>query len=223
MAAGVQSRVDGVEAVEITFPAGTHLVARQAGLPDPPSASSADAWLTIEAAAASDPAPYLAAALADQPGVLDAAVATDSSRREHLWAYRERHTEAIATLGIPHKLDVSLPLDRLAQFADVVGPVVEEHWPGATTICFGHVADGNLHVNVVGPPADDDAADDAVLRLALGHGGSISAEHGIGVAKVRLVGEARSPAEIALMRSVKATLDPTGILNPGVLIPAAPT
>jgi FAD/FMN-containing dehydrogenase len=219
VAAGLQSRVDGIEAVEITYPAGTTLVAEKAGLPYPPRADSADAWLTIEAAGSSDPAPYLADALANQPGVLDAAVATDSTRRRQLWAYRERHTEAIATLGVAHKLDVSLPLDRLAQFADVVGPVVEENWPGSTTICFGHVADGNLHVNVLGPPADDEAADDAVLRLALDHGGSISAEHGIGVAKVKLVAQARSGAEIGLMRSVKATLDPAGILNPGVLIP----
>jgi FAD/FMN-containing dehydrogenase len=219
VSAALRRRVDGLEALEITYRPGMMLVAGHAGLPAPPCAGSAEAWLTIEAAGAADPAPALAAALEDEPGVLDAAVATEPGRREQLWAYREHHAEAIATLGMPHKLDVSLPLDRLAHFAGSVEQVVQDCSPGATTICFGHLADGNLHVNVIGPTAGDESVDHAVLASALAHKGSISAEHGIGVAKVGLVTQARSSAEIAVMRSVKEALDPEGILNPGVLIP----
>jgi FAD/FMN-containing dehydrogenase len=86
-------------------------------------------------------------------------------------------------------------------------------------VLWGHVGDGNLHVNVVGPPADDDTVDDAVLRLAASMGGSISAEHGIGRAKLRWLGLTRSAAEIATMIDIKRALDPGGSLNPGVLLP----
>ena len=82
---------------------------------------------------------------------------------------------------------------------------------------WGHVGDGNLHVNVVGPAPDDEAVDEAVLRVVAAHGGTVSAEHGIGVAKAAWLGLTRSPAEVAAMRAVKAALDPAGTLNPGVL------
>ncbi len=91
--------------------------------------------------------------------------------------------------------------------------------PGARVVLFGHVADGNIHVNVLGPPPDDDAVDDAVLRLAAGRGGSISAEHGIGTAKRRWLHLVRSDAELAAYRAIKGALDPAGILNPNVLLP----
>jgi FAD/FMN-containing dehydrogenase len=81
---------------------------------------------------------------------------------------------------------------------------------------FGHVGDGNLHVNVVGPAADDDGPDDAVLHLVAAHGGSISAEHGIGRAKQRWLHLSRTPDELRTFRAIKAAFDPAGILNPGV-------
>jgi FAD/FMN-containing dehydrogenase len=90
-------------------------------------------------------------------------------------------------------------------------------------VLFGHVADGNVHVNVVGPGPDDDAVDEAVLQLVVERGGSISAEHGIGRAKVRWLHLARSPAELAAYRAIKGALDPAGILNPHVLIPGGTT
>jgi len=89
---------------------------------------------------------------------------------------------------------------------------------GAHLWVFGHVGDGNLHLNVTGLDPEDDRIDEAVLTLVAGLGGSISAEHGIGVAKRRFLHLARSPEEIATFRAVKAALDPDGILNPGVLI-----
>jgi FAD/FMN-containing dehydrogenase len=91
--------------------------------------------------------------------------------------------------------------------------------PGARTIIYGHLGDGNLHVNVLGPEPHDERVDEAVLELVGEFGGSISAEHGVGVAKRRWLHLTRSPDEIDVMAAVKHALDPHGILNPGVLLP----
>jgi FAD/FMN-containing dehydrogenase len=90
--------------------------------------------------------------------------------------------------------------------------------PDARVVCFGHLGDGNLHVNIVGPPRDDFEVDDAVLTLVAAMGGSISAEHGIGIAKRAALERSASSADIAAMRAIKRALDPRGILNPGVLV-----
>jgi FAD/FMN-containing dehydrogenase len=99
--------------------------------------------------------------------------------------------------------------------------VVESAAPGARTILFGHLADGNVHVNVLGCEPDDPRVDEAVLELVASLGGTISAEHGVGVAKARWLGLVRDEAEIAAMRAVKSALDPAGIMNPGVILPDA--
>ena len=83
---------------------------------------------------------------------------------------------------------------------------------------FGHLGDGNIHVEIVGPSPDDEEVDRLVLEAVGSFGGSVSAEHGIGRAKVHFLELSRSPAEIAAMRSIKAALDPRGIMNPGVLL-----
>jgi FAD/FMN-containing dehydrogenase len=88
-------------------------------------------------------------------------------------------------------------------------------------VLFGHVGDGNLHVNIVGPPPEDETIDEAVLRLVAALHGSISAEHGIGRAKTHWLELSRTPAELAAMRAVKAALDPSGLLNPGVIFEPA--
>ena len=183
------------------------------------SAREWPAYLLVECAGAADPSDGLFELLADLD-LPDAAtaVATDPAGRERLWAYRERHTEAISSLGVPHKLDVSVPLALLAEFERQVHGVVADAAPDATLILFGHVGDGNLHVNVVGPPDDDETADDAVLRLVAAMGGSISAEHGVGRAKARWLSLSRTDTELAAMRAVKTALDPSGRLNPGVLL-----
>ncbi len=91
--------------------------------------------------------------------------------------------------------------------------------PDAQVWLFGHIGDGNLHVNVTGVAPDDERVDEAVLTLVARRGGSISAEHGIGAAKRRWLHLARSDAEIDAFRAIKSALDPNGILNPHVLIP----
>jgi FAD/FMN-containing dehydrogenase len=215
----VRGRAEGLEAAEVFFQDGLSLVCGQARL-GPPLPSAWPAYLVLECAGVRDPSDSLFEVLADLDLPESAtAVATDRAGRERLWEYRERHTEAVSSLGVPHKLDVTLPLDRLAAFETAVRKVVEEAAPGARLVLFGHVGDGNLHVNVVGPAPDDEAVDEAVLRLVASMEGSISAEHGIGRAKVAWLDLVRSPAELATMRSIKAALDPTGLFNPGVLLP----
>ena len=159
----------------------------------------------------------LSTALSAIPGLRDAVVADDGLGRRRLWALREGVTESIATVGIPHKLDVGLPLGALAEFVDALPAIVE----GSQLFVFGHLAVGNLHVNVVGPAPDDERVDDAVLRLVAQLGGQVAAEHGIGRAKARWLDLARSPQELARHASIKHALDPRGVLNPGVLDPEA--
>ena len=141
----------------------------------------------------------------------DAIVADDTASRERLWRLRESHTDAISAAGVPHKLDVGVPLHRLASFVDALPD-------RGRTIVFGHFGDGNLHVNVLGPDPDDETVDEEILRLVAEHGGTISAEHGVGVAKARHLHLTRSPGEIEAMRAIKAALDPRGVLNPGVVL-----
>jgi FAD/FMN-containing dehydrogenase len=177
------------------------------------------AYLVVEAAGATDPTDDLAAAIVALDGIEDVAVATDGLRQAELWRYREAHTEAINTLGPPHKMDVTVPGKALAPFLHEVVGAVRSVAPTARTWLFGHAADGNIHVNVTGVEPGDEAVDEAVLRLVSDRGGSISAEHGIGAAKRRWLPLARSDAEITAMRAIKQALDPQGLLNPGVLLP----
>jgi FAD/FMN-containing dehydrogenase len=222
-AVGLLANLDlpSLSAAEIVYADGVERVCQLTGLALPFPMPS-PAYLLLECAGPADPTDELAVALASAGPVTDTAVATDSIGRAALWAYRERHAEMVAALagaGAPHKLDVSVPLAHLAEFEANVRDRIGEVHPGAIAVLWGHVGDGNLHVNVVGPAPDDEAVDDAVLQLAASLGGSISAEHGIGRAKLRWLPLVRSPAEMAVLRSVKAALDPAGQLNPGVLVP----
>jgi FAD/FMN-containing dehydrogenase len=113
---------------------------------------------------------------------------------------------------------VTLPGARLDEGVRRAREVVAGLAPDARLWVFGHVGDGNLHLNVTGLDPDDGRVDAAVLGLVAELGGSISAEHGIGVAKRDFLHLARSPEEVAAFRAIKAALDPDGILNPGVLV-----
>lgn len=213
----LRRRLPGLEAAEAHGAAEAALVARHLGTApalDPPPAVTA----LVECAGHEDQVPALAAAVDDLAGVTGAAVAEDGPRRAALWAHRESLTEAISTLGSPHKLDVSLPATALADFADEVAARVTAVSPDAQTWLFGHLGDGNLHVNVTGVAPGDEAVDDAVLGLVLDRHGSISAEHGVGTAKRRWAARQRGEEAMTAMRSVKAALDPDGVLNPNVLL-----
>ncbi len=220
----VRAGAPSLEAAELVFGDGVRLVADHVGIPVPfASAAANDAYLLLEVVGTSDPTDELVAALAPvEHLILDTALAATTARRHELWAYRERHTEAINAVGVPHKLDVTLPLPALARFCTEVRDVVAAIAPHARAYLFGHIGDGNVHVNVVSRRTDHavpDEVDGAVLALVARAGGSISAEHGIGVAKREHLHLGRSPAELAAFRAVKRALDPAGILNPGVLLP----
>jgi FAD/FMN-containing dehydrogenase len=218
--AAVRAGTEGLEAAEVFYRNGLELVMAHAGLPDP-LPRPWPAYLVVECASRRDPTDGLYEVLVGLDLDADAtAVATDGPGRARLWAYRERHTEAVNALGIPHKLDVTVPLSALADLEARGRAVVEQVAPGSTSVIFGHVGDGNLHLNVVGPPPEDEAVDEAVLRLVASLGGSISAEHGIGRAKAAWLHLSRSPAEQATMRALKAALDPAWTLNPGVILTA---
>jgi FAD/FMN-containing dehydrogenase len=150
-------------------------------------------------------------------GLDDVVIGLDRTDRERLWAYRERLSEGFATSGVVHRFDVSIPHQAMegcvAQIRTVLGSVGSVTRVGV----FGHIADTNLHVLVVGPDADDMSVDRMVLEVVAQYGGSISAEHGIGRAKADALQLSRSAAEIAAMRAIKDAWDPQGLMNPGVI------
>jgi FAD/FMN-containing dehydrogenase len=209
--------VGGLHSAEFFTQAGLDLLAEHAGL-TLPLRPPTPAYLLLEAAG-----PGAAEELAELVGDRPAAVGTGAAERARLWACRERHPEAAGFMGVPLKLDVSVPAARWVRLASEVAGVVAEADPGARVIIYGHVADGNLHVNVV-PGADgagtaggDGRHEDAVFSFVASLGGSISAEHGIGALKARWLPLVRSDAERALFARLRAAFDPAGILNPHVL------
>ncbi len=201
---------------ELFFSAGLALVRGYANLPAP-FAQEHPAYLVLECAGATDPTERLVDAVAAVAGLRDATVASDAAGQRALWAYREQHTEAISAAGVPVKLDVSVPVSRLAELIERLPAAVSAACGDAQLIVFGHVNEGNLHVNVLEAVQRHTEVTDAVLRLVAELAGSISSEHGVGRAKVAWLGLSRSGTELAAMRAIKTALDPAGILNPGVL------
>ncbi|MGI8537748.1 MAG: FAD-binding oxidoreductase [Mycobacteriales bacterium] len=215
---GLRERLPHLSAAELLFSPGLELVRKHGSL-KPPFAQEHPAYLLVECADRTDPTDALVDAVAEVDGLLDATVATDSAGQRALWAYREQHTEAISAAGVPVKLDVSVPTGRLPELVERLAPTIAAVAPDAHAIVFGHLNEGNLHVNVLYAGDLAETVTDAVLRLVAELDGSISSEHGVGRAKVSWLSLSRSPTEIAAMRAIKDALDPGGILNPGVLLP----
>lgn len=221
----LKAQLTTLESAELFLADGLALVREHTGLPAPVAGEPA-AYLLVECAGADDPSDELLAALGEVTegadaveGVVDIVVGEDGPSRERLWRYREAHTESINAAGVPVKLDVAVPHAHLDAALTALPEVVRGVAPGARTIVFGHLNEGNLHVNVL--HADDpETVTDVVLRYVAGLGGSISAEHGIGRAKTPWVPLTRTAPELAAMRAVKDAFDPRGLLNPGVILPA---
>jgi FAD/FMN-containing dehydrogenase len=204
-------QVPGLVSAEFFALNGLRLLIEHASLASP-LRRSFPVYLLLEAAG-----PGAADDLAMLAGDLPVAVGTTAPDRARLWAYRERYPEAAGFLGVPLKLDVSVPAAQWVRLASGVAGVVGEVDPAATVLIYGHVADGNLHVNIV-PAADADGRhQEAVFGFVASLGGSISAEHGIGTLKARWLQLVRSDAERALFGRIRRAFDPAGILNPHVL------
>ena len=224
LARELRPRLQSLEMCELMERAGMELTLAHLGLAAPLELTPVAVLLecAVPTGVGADPLEQLAEAL-QEAGVAERAVtAADAVGRERLLAIRESHADAIAAEGVPAKFDVGVGLDRLAEFSDRVAEVVARAAPGSRPIVFGHLGDGNLHVNVLGPTAGQlggdsgEALDAAVLELAAECGGTVSAEHGIGVHKPRYLPLVRSETELRAIRAIKRALDPKGILNPGV-------
>jgi FAD/FMN-containing dehydrogenase len=187
-----------------------------------PFAEPASHYVLVEAEAAGDLDPWMAA-LADEGLILDGTRAQSAQQAAELWALREGISESLSATGLPHKNDVALPIVALEAFCGELESVFAQKYPGWEICLFGHIGDGNIHVNVMKPDDLDvaefrqrtQAADRDLFALVQKLHGSISAEHGIGLLKKPYLGYTRAPEELAVLRRLKEALDPLGILNPG--------
>ena len=153
--------------------------------------------------------------------VADAAMATSKAQREAMWGLRD-DVEQMFRMGMPVAFDVSLPLADMEAYVAEAVQRLEREWPAYRRFVFGHLGDGNLHIIACGPPSAEarHGIERCVYEPLGKRNGSVSAEHGIGLEKQPWLPLSRSPAELELMRRLKQTLDPKGILNPGRVLPA---
>ncbi len=156
--------------------------------------------------------------------VVDGIAAESSAQAAALWSLREDITEASAPYK-PYKNDISVTVSKVPAFLAEVDAVLTKAYPTYKIVWFGHIGDGNLHISILKPNdvefADFYKACQQVDTLLYGvvrkHGGSVSAEHGVGLTKKPFLSYSRSPEEIAIMKGIKKVLDPDGIMNPGKL------
>jgi FAD/FMN-containing dehydrogenase len=158
--------------------------------------------------------------------VLDATIADSLESAKTFWRVREMFGEVQRHEGGSIKHDVSVPVARVPAFIAEANAAVTKLIPGCRPLPFGHLGDGNIHYNVAQPVGADkaeylshwEAVNTVVHGIVAKHGGSISAEHGIGVLKRDLLPGVKDPVALELMRTLKRTLDPKGILNPGKVL-----
>jgi len=162
----------------------------------------------------------------EEKNILDAAVAQSETQSRAFWSLREFISEAQAHEGPNIKHDVSIPISRISEFIATTDAELERAFRGVRMVTFGHLGDGNLHYNVSAPEgvapdvfamhtvAINRIVHDSVARL----GGSISAEHGLGQLKREEIRRYKSSLELELMRKIKRSLDPHGIMNPGKVL-----
>ena len=207
--------LDGIAALELIDGRAGALTEQHRGVAAP---VRADWLLLVELAADHDQTERLADALSDVRTCDEPAVGVDLAAQQRLWRVRESVTEVLGVYGPPVKFDVSLPLASVAAFARDAAALLRSRAPEAIGVLFGHIAEGNLHLNVLrcGEEQERDLYP-AMMDLIAGCGGNVSSEHGVGSRKRKYVGMSREPGDIAAMRTLKTALDPTGYLNAAVL------
>lgn len=176
-------------------------------------------WLLlVELAGDTDQGDLLAASLDGAALTGEPAVGLDTAGMQRLWQVRESLAEVVGLFGPPLKFDVALPVPAVAAFAARAAALTARVAPSARAVLFGHIGEGNLHLNLLGCSADEEAAIyPEMMALIAAHDGNVSSEHGVGSRKRAYLSMSREPTDIAVMRSIKAALDPTGFLNPAVL------
>lgn len=203
-----------LDAVEVLLAPAARLVAEVAGLRLPLDVPAGGAAVLVDCAGHTDPTDALAAAVGARAGVL-----ASGAQRTHLFDVRDHVTTSINARGVPLKLDVAVPVGRLSAVVELTERTLAAAAPAAQLYAFGHLAEGNLHLNVLGAGDAAGAITEAVLDGVVALGGTISAEHGIGVSKRAWLPRVKGEGTAAALRAVKDALDPQGILNPGVLFP----
>jgi D-lactate dehydrogenase len=175
---------------------------------------------SLEAAVEADVT--LAGEIALEHRALDVLLATDAPRRRALWDVRRGIGEAVRDYGFSVELVLGVPRSALVALVTAVRRLAGEH--GLSAVTFGHAADGNMHVHLFredrrGEPASFAAAARAIYEETARLGGTVAAEHGVGVTSRDHLALCRTPATLAALAKVKDALDPNGILNPGKLLP----
>lgn len=161
--------------------------------------------------------------------VTDGVLSQSETQAQNLWQLREGISESIAAYT-PYKNDLSVRVSRMPAFLDGIDALVGERYPDFEICWYGHIGDGNLHLNILKPAGLSQEAfyerchaiSPEIFARVAALNGSISAEHGVGLLKRDFLNFSRSPAELALLRSLKAVFDPNGIMNPGKLFVPAP-
>jgi FAD/FMN-containing dehydrogenase len=211
---GTLREVPGLEAADFFDSACMELVRGRSGLREP-LGEPAGTYLIAQWATDEEVTEQLATALERSPHDPPVVVAEDLVDRKRLWAYRESINESIRSLGVAHKMDVAVPIATVPMFVAELRTRLERLEHRGELFLYGHLGDGNLHVNVVAGHQLSDEIDELVLRCTAEFGGTISAEHGVGLAKRAYLPLCRSADEIATMRTLKRALDPRGILGRG--------
>ncbi|HET7072699.1 MAG TPA: FAD-binding oxidoreductase [Mycobacterium sp.] len=207
--------VDGIAALELIDGRAAALTAEHLGVGAP---VAGDWLLLVELAADQDQTDRLGELLDGLQLCGEPAVGVDVAAQQRLWRLRESLAEVLGVYGPPLKFDVSLPLAAIAEFARDATALIEARAHDALRLLFGHIGEGNLHLNVLRVPLERERELYApMMDLIAGSGGNVSSEHGVGSRKRAYLGMSREAADIAAMRTVKAALDPTGYLNAAVL------
>ncbi len=201
-----------------------HVLAQ--GSVSPPFATAAPFYALLEFEAISDETVEDAMQIFEQcteaGWVVDGVMSQNTAQAKSLWRLREDISESISK-HTPYKNDISVTVSRVPAFLEEIDRIVAARYPSFEIIWFGHIGDGNLHLNILKPadlPKDEffaqcHSVNEWVFEAVQRHHGSVSAEHGIGLMKKKYLGYSRSPEEIAYLKAIKMAFDPNNVMNPG--------